>query len=470
MKKLLVRAGKFGPALLLLIYVNCKGETTEPTKPTEPAVATTIVANSETSISGVAGAAVSPAPAVTVRDQNANPMGGATVTFAVVSGGGSVTGPTATTDASGIATVGAWTLGGTAGANILTASVGSLTVTFNATGAAGAAASLTKSAGDGQGVTAGSTVPIAPSVIVRDANGNVKSGVVVTFAVGAGGGSVTGGTATSNASGVATVESWRLGTNPGTNTLVASAAGVSSVTFNAIATSALCSVRADHTFGTTSSGTLSTTDCPVSDGSFVDFFATTVPAAGAYLFRQGAAFDTYLLLTFPDGTTIAENDDETDTGTNSAIKALLPGGSYLLGPGSLNPGVTGDYEISSATTSTNVGNCEIVFAVKGISTDQNIEATDCRWTTPPAAPIYADGILIFLRAGQSVTLNMASSTVDSYLELIRVDGLNVAQNDNRDATSKDARITYTAVQSNYYAIITRTAVASQTGAYTLTIQ
>jgi hypothetical protein len=459
-----------GPALLLLICVNCKGEKTE------PAVATTIVPNSETSISGVAGAAVSPAPSAIVRDQNGNPMGGETVTFAVVSGGGSVTGPTAMTDASGIATVGAWTLGATAGANVLTASLGSLTVTFNATGAAGAAASLTKSAGDAQVATAGTALPVAPSVIVKDANGNVKSDVVVTFAVGVGGGSVTGGTATSNASGVATVGSWTLGTSSGTNTLVASAAGVPSVTFNATATPATpatpaqCNVRADHTFGTVSSGTLSTTDCQLSDGSFIDFFTTTVPTANAYFFREGAPFDTYLLLAFPDGTTIAENDDETDTGTGSGIKALLPAGSYLLGPGSLNPGVTGEYEISSIITFTNVGNCELVFAVKGISTDQNLEPTDCLWTTPPAAPIYADAIFIFLTAGQSVTLNMASSTVDSYLELMRVDGLSVAQNDNKDATTKDAQITYTAVQTNYYAIFTRTAVASQTGAYTLTIQ
>jgi hypothetical protein len=463
-KRALVRAGKLGPALLLLIYVNCKGE-----KKTEPAVATTIVPNSATSISGVAGTAVSPAPSVIVRDQNGNPMGGATVTFAVVSGGGSVTPPTATTDASGIA-AGAWTLGATAGANVLTASLGSLTVTFNATGAAGAPASLTKSAGDGQTANTGTTVPVAPSVIVKDANGNVKSDVVVTFAAGVGGGSVTGGTATSNAAGVATVGSWTLGPTPGANTLVASAAGVPSVTFNATATSAACSVRTDHTFGATSSGTLSATDCQFSDGSFVDFFTTTIPTAGAYIFRQAATFDAYLLLAFPDGATIAENDNETETGKNSGIKALLPAGSYLLAPGSLSPGVTGDYTISTSTTSTNVGNCELVFGAKGISTDQNIEATDCLWTPPPAAPIYADAIFIFLRAGQSVTLNMTSSAVDSYLDLVRLDGQTVAQNDNTDATTKDARITYTAAQTNYYAIFARTAVASQTGAYTLSIQ
>jgi hypothetical protein len=45
------------------------------------------------------------------------------VTFAVASGGGSITGANATTNASGVATVGSWTLGATARANTLTATV-----------------------------------------------------------------------------------------------------------------------------------------------------------------------------------------------------------------------------------------------------------------------------------------------------------------------------------------------------------
>jgi hypothetical protein len=446
-----------------VILVGCGGG-----EKAAPGVATTIAANSVTSISGVAGAAVSPAPSVIVRDQNDNPLGGTVVTFAVTSGGGSVTGATATTNDSGIATVGAWTLGATAGANVLTASAGSLTVTFNATGTAGAAASLTKSAGDGQVMPPGGTVPVAPAVIVKDANGNVKSGVVVNFAVGLGGGSVTGAAATSNAAGIATVGSWTLGANAGANTLIASSTGVPSVTFNATVTSADCNTATDHTIGTVSSGTLSTTDCLLSDGSFIDLFNTSVATAGAYRFKEGASFDAYLLLAYPDGTTIAENDDErTGTGTNSGFKALLPPGSYLIVPGSKNPGVTGNYDISSTTTLENIGNCEQVFAVRGVTTDQLIETTDCQYS---AAPIYADGIFIFLKSGQTVTLTMTSSAVDSYLELVRADGANVAQNDNRNATTKDAQITYTASQTNYYVIIARTAVASQTGAYTLAIQ
>jgi hypothetical protein len=329
---------------------------------------------------------------------------------------------------------------------------------------------MTKSAGDNQSGTPGAPVAIAPSVRVTDANGNPKSDVVVTFAVASGGGSVTGGTATSNSAGVATVGSWTLGPMGGINTLTASAPGVPTVTFTAIAPVPLCAERTVHTLGTTTSGALATTDCQLPDGSFIDFFSITLGQANAYLFRQTASFDTYLFLAAPDGSVIAEDDDESASSTNSVIKALLPSGSYLLGANSYDAGVTGDYSISSSTTSTAITGCDSVFVVKNVSTTQNVEAGDCLMTTPPAAPIYGDGYFIFLRAGQSMTVTMTSTQVDSFLELRDFDGNRVATNDNKDATTNDAQLVYTATTSTYYRIFARTAVASQVGAYTLTIQ
>jgi hypothetical protein len=47
----------------------------------------------------------------------------------------------------------------------------------------------------------------------------------------------------------------------------------------------------------------------------------------------------------------------------------------------------------------------------------------------------------------------------------------LASNDNKDASgTKDARLVYTPTETNYYVIVTRTAVIGQTGAYTLQIQ
>ena len=71
-----------------------------------------------------------------------NPIAGRLVTFAVADGGGSVTTATVNTDASGVATVGNWTLGSTAQLNTLTATVSGAgvannPVTFTAAGCEG---------------------------------------------------------------------------------------------------------------------------------------------------------------------------------------------------------------------------------------------------------------------------------------------------------------------------------------------
>jgi adhesin/invasin len=98
----------------------------------QPAVLAVVAGDLQTA---AAGTAVPVQPAVMVTDILGAPVVGATVTFAVVAGGGSITGASAVTDASGVARVGSWTLGTTPGTNLLIASLGSLTpVVFTATG------------------------------------------------------------------------------------------------------------------------------------------------------------------------------------------------------------------------------------------------------------------------------------------------------------------------------------------------
>jgi len=72
-------------------------------------------------------------------------------------------------------------------------------------------ATVVINAGHQQQAAAGTVVPVAPSVIVRDAEGKPVPGVTVNFTVTAGGGTVTGGAPSTNGSGVATVSSWTLG-------------------------------------------------------------------------------------------------------------------------------------------------------------------------------------------------------------------------------------------------------------------
>jgi hypothetical protein len=80
---------------------------------------------------------------------------------------------------------------------------------------------------------------VTPAVIVRDAAGRPVAGVVVTFQVTAGGGTLTSATATTNTSGVASVP-WVLGPEAGVNTLIATVPSLTPVTFTVTTCGAYC--------------------------------------------------------------------------------------------------------------------------------------------------------------------------------------------------------------------------------------
>lgn len=185
-----------------------------------------------------AGSAVTIPPSVRVTDGFNNLVAGAPVTFSILTGGGSVTGGLAFTNAQGIATVGSWTMGPSAGEQTLVArveesGVANNPIIFTATATTPAGGQMVIAAGNNQQAPVGRLVPIAPSVVVRTAGGTGVAGVVVNFAVATGGGTVIGSRQTTDATGTATVGGWILGDLPGANTLTASAAGVAPVTFTA---------------------------------------------------------------------------------------------------------------------------------------------------------------------------------------------------------------------------------------------
>src|SRR2546422_6736165 len=85
---------------------------------------------------------------------------------------------TQTTTASGIATVGSWTLSATAGTNTLTATSSGLTgspVTFTAEGTAGAAGRLAFTTAPSSAAQSGVALAQQPVLQLEDANGNPVS-------------------------------------------------------------------------------------------------------------------------------------------------------------------------------------------------------------------------------------------------------------------------------------------------------
>ena len=185
---------------------------------------------------------------VSVLDQDGEAFAGATVTFSVPAGGGmlssttdanpctiasSTSSATATTDANGQAAT-RLTLGSDPGTNTVSATVEGLEAeTFTATAAEQAMPhSLTKVCGDSQEGTASILLDEPLVVLVSDEDGAAMAGVVVSFAVTAGGGTLSAATATTNADGRA--RTWlTLGSDPGTNTVSATVEGLEPRIFTA---------------------------------------------------------------------------------------------------------------------------------------------------------------------------------------------------------------------------------------------
>ena len=185
---------------------------------------------------------------VSVLDQDGEAFAGVDVTFSVTAGGGllssttdanpctvesSTSSTTATTDANGQAAT-RLTLGSDAGTNTVSATVAGLEAeTFTATAAEQAMPhSLTKVCGDSQEGTASILLAEPFVVLVSDEDGAAMAGVVVTFSVTAGGGTLSSATSTTDANGRAATR-LTLGSDPGTNTVEATVEGLEPVTFTA---------------------------------------------------------------------------------------------------------------------------------------------------------------------------------------------------------------------------------------------
>jgi len=144
-------------------------------------------------------------------------VAGSTVSWAVSSGGGSVSSASNQTDAQGQAQV-TWTLGHAAGSgnNTTVARAGALSVAFTASADASQPAQLSIISGNGQTGLVGQPLALPLVVTVGDQYGNANVNVSVAWAVTAGAGGLSAASVTTNAQGQATV-TWTLGPDSGTS-------------------------------------------------------------------------------------------------------------------------------------------------------------------------------------------------------------------------------------------------------------
>jgi hypothetical protein len=250
--------------------------------------------------SNVAAAApITPALQVAIVDAFGNiTNSGSPIVLTLAGGGSDVTlGGTTTKNATnGVATFsdlsvnrdGTYTL--TASMQAIHASVSSASFTVTA----GAPSRFSITAGDGQTATVNTIVPVAPAVRLLDASNNPVAGARITFAPGTGRGSVTpsDGVATTDANGVATLGSWKLGTTAGAQTLTVTGDGLQSLTLHATATAG--APAAQQWRVQPSNATANATIVPPMQVAIVDAFGNLTPATSAVTLALGGTTDAVL--------------------------------------------------------------------------------------------------------------------------------------------------------------------------------
>jgi hypothetical protein len=161
---------------------------------------------------------------VLVTDAFDNPAPGAVIAIGVT-GGGSISSPTLTSDGAGNAAITGWTLGTVKGPNTLTLSVGSASVVFTAIAAAGPLQTLAIASGNAQSALAGTSLSLPIRLSPTDQYGNRLDGQAATFSIGTGGGSIASTTAQAGPDGLITAPAWTLGKSAVPQQLIATVGG-----------------------------------------------------------------------------------------------------------------------------------------------------------------------------------------------------------------------------------------------------
>ena len=281
-------------------------------------------------------------------------------------------------------------------------------------------ASVQKTAGtDSQIVVVGTTLPVDPSVKVLSADGRPVPGVTVTFTVDGGGGVVTGATPVTDANGVATLGSWRVGTSSGVNSLTVSVGTLPTIAFHALG-------RAGPAVA------LLKTEASDNNGAFVGrilFPPPEVRVVDAY--GNGVAGAQVSFTVTSGGGTLAgpiplTNDD----GYTGALNWRL---GTTPGVNTIRASAVGLTAVDF--TATAVARCQAAAIATETTVSGELAATDCT-----EGLFYYDHYSVTLPQGAAVSFNATSSAFDTYLVLHDEHGRDIAGSDDFEQGSTNSRI------------------------------
>ncbi|MGB7213214.1 MAG: hypothetical protein WBC97_11395 [Gemmatimonadales bacterium] len=376
----------------------------------------TSTSGAASAISVVSGSAQSdtvavalPAPLIVrVADGSNNAVTGVKVFWTRVFGTGAVSADSTVTDALGHAQV-TFTLGTLVGTDSIKATLSSGdSVKFAATGTPGAPAAIAATGGNGQSGTTGTALPNPLTVKVTDAHTNAVPGVTVTWAVTGGGGTQSGITATTDATGTSTVAQWTLGGTAGTNTSTATLAGAtgSPVTFTAVSLPLGTTKTWNGSAGTAWATALSWSPTGVPTSTDNVYIPSSVPAPSltASASVGGLSVESGATLSLGTGDTL------TTLGT-----VLVPAGASVTGAGAIastgtSQQVSGTLANLAVTGSTVLAGPTAVTGAVTISGSGTLTVNGKSLGVGSGVTISGSGQLVMTNAADSVDVGGAYST------------------------------------------------------------
>jgi hypothetical protein len=183
------------------------------------------------------------------------------------------------------------------------------------------------------------------------------------------------------------------------------------------------------------------------------------------------AFDSFLVMTGPEGFNLSNDDAEGSDALHSRIVVQLPAdGAYRVSATSFRAGETGAYRLQTSTPAANVRVTTPVAAapiVIGRTVDGSLAEGDGR----EGSGAFADRFRFSARRGQRVTISLTADKLDPVLQLSRPDG---SQDVSDDTTvggepSTNSRIDTVLSEDGDYVVTVTSYRPNESGNYRLSL-
>lgn len=212
-------------------------------------------------------------------------------------------------------------------------------------------------------------------------------------------------------------------------------------------------------------GELAAGDQTLRSGEYADIYTFQgSPGQHVTVDLTSDVFDTYVILRGP-AEDREENDDTDRPGHSMVEMNLTESGDYAVIVTSYAVGETGPYTLRiEQGGATAAGTSDVTRLEPGRTVTGRLEPGDGQLEGNEYRDLYAfDG-----SAGQTISLEMSSSDIDTYLAIITPSGEDV-QNDDWEGSTDVSRIEMTLREAGRYRVVATSYSAEETGTYTLTL-